>query len=58
MEVLCKVKRIPQAQIAVLTPYTSQKGVIANTLQRKDLTEVIVQTVTESQGSYVRNIIK
>lgn len=48
-----KIKRISEDQIAVLTPYTSQKEVICNALRNEGLSEITVQTVTESQGTYI-----
>ena len=43
-------KGISKDQIAVLTPYTSQKEVICNALGNQGFSEITVQTVTESQG--------
>ena len=48
--VLCRVKRIREEEIAVLTPYSSQKDLIASKMKRQRLLKVTVQTVTESQG--------
>ena len=46
-------KGISKDQIAVLTPYTSQKEVICNALRDQGFSEITVQTVTESQGTYI-----
>ena len=47
--VLVKVKKMQEEKIAVLTPYSSQKDLIASKMKRQRL-KVTVQTVTESQG--------
>jgi len=52
--VLAKVKRIQEEEIAVLTPYSSQKDVIISKMKRQRLFKVTVQTVTESQGITVK----
>ena len=56
MKVMYK-KGISEDQIAVLTPYTSQKEVILNVL-RNGFSKITVQTVTESQGAYIHCIYK
>ena len=48
--VLCKVKGIREEQVAVLTPYSSQKDLITTKMKRQKLLKVTIQTVTESQG--------
>jgi len=48
--VLCRVKKIREEDVAVLTPYSSQKAVILDKIEGKGLSGVTVQTVTESQG--------
>ena len=56
VKVMHKIKRISKDQIAVLTPYTSQKEVILNALSNQGFSEITVQTVTESQGTYVHTL--
>ena len=50
VKVLHRTKRIPEDEIAVLTPYSSQKDVILNEISKEGLSEITIQTVTESQG--------
>lgn len=51
--VLCRGKKIKEDDVAVLTPYSSQKALILDKMEEKSLA-VIVQTVTESQGEVNR----
>ena len=48
--------RVAQNQIAALTPYSAQKEEIKKHLKDRNLSQIQVKTVTESQGNY-NNII-
>ena len=50
VKVLHRTKGIPEDEIAVLTPYSSQKDVILSEISKEGLSDITIQTVTESQG--------
>ena len=50
VECLCYAKNVKENEIAVLTPYSSQKDLLLSKLGKKGI-NVAVQTVIESQGT-------
>ncbi len=44
--------KVAQKQIAALTPYSAQKEEIKKYLRARNLSDITVKTVTESQGDY------
>lgn len=48
--------RVSQDQIAALTPYSAQKEEIKIYLKARNLSQIQVKTVTESQGNYMLNL--
>ena len=48
---------IDPKQIAAITPYSAQREEIRKQLQAYNIHDVLVKTITESQGIYERNVI-
>ena len=53
--ILVNQHRVPPTSLMALTPYSSQKEEIKNSLKAmkmKKLSDIVVKTITESQGTY------
>ncbi|XP_075952931.1 3'-5' exoribonuclease HELZ2-like isoform X1 [Anarhichas minor] len=56
-KMLVKTAKIEQQSIVILTPYNAQVSEIKDALKEKGMDEIIVTTITKSQGSEWRYVI-
>ena len=53
---LHSIHNVPIKELAVLTPYSKQKEVIKRIAQQRNLGELLVATINESQGMLFKHI--